>query len=152
MPIAWIASPGVAARLAALRAGGGQRQHRRRWPADLGRGAGPGRDGGPQNAEIVTRLLDAGAIVLGKSNLPDFALDGTNTLSSVAGQTRNPYNLGLSVYGSSGGSAAAIASSLGVLGLGTDTYGSLVQPASATALVTLRPTQGLVAGPASRRL
>lgn len=99
----------------------------------------------PQNAEIVTRLLDAGAIVLGKSNLPDFALDGTNTLSSVAGQTRNPYNLGLSVYGSSGGSAAAIASSLGVLGLGTDTYGSLVQPASATALVTLRPTQGLVA-------
>lgn len=96
------------------------------------------------NAQIVQRLLDAGAVVLGKTNLPDFALDGTNTVSSYGGQTNNPYQPGLTVYGSSGGSAAAIAASLGVIGLGSDTYGSLVQPASATGLVAIRPTQGLV--------
>lgn len=96
------------------------------------------------DAEIVRRLIDQGAIVLGKSNLPDFALDGTNTVSSFGGQTTNPYKSGLTVYGSSGGSAAAIAASLGVIGLGSDTYGSLVQPASATGLVAIRPTQGLV--------
>lgn len=98
------------------------------------------------NAEAVQRLLTAGAIVLGKTNMPDFALDGINTLSSFGGQTVNPYNQALTVYGSSGGSAAAITASLGVIGLGTDTYGSLVQPASATGLVAIRPTQGLVSG------
>ena len=99
-----------------------------------------------QNADVVQRLLDAGAVVLGKSNLPDFALDGTNTVSSFGGQTVNPYKTSLTVYGSSGGTAAAIAASLGVIGLGSDTYGSLVQPASATGLVAIRPTQGLVSG------
>lgn len=96
------------------------------------------------NAEVVTRLLTAGAIVLGKANMPDFAIDGTNTLSSYGGQTVNPYNKSLTVYGSSGGSAAAIGASLGIVGLGTDTFGSLVQPASSTGLVSVRPTQGLV--------
>ena len=95
------------------------------------------------NAEVVQRLVTAGAIVLGKTNMSDFALDGTNTLSSFGGQTDNP-KAGLTVYGSSGGSAAAITASLGIVGLGTDTYGSLVQPASATGLVAIRPTQGLV--------
>src|SRR5262245_7496075 len=83
------------------------------------------------NAEVVKRLLDAGAIVLGKSNMPDFATDGTNTLSSFAGQTVNPYARARTVYGSSGGTAAAISVSLGIIGLGSDTYGSLVQPSSA---------------------
>jgi Asp-tRNA(Asn)/Glu-tRNA(Gln) amidotransferase A subunit family amidase len=96
------------------------------------------------NAEAVQRLITAGAIVLGKTNMPDFALDGTNTKSSFGGQTVNPYNQSLTVYGSSGGSAAAVSASLGVVGLGTDTFGSLVQPASATGLVAIRPTQGLV--------
>ena len=96
------------------------------------------------NAAIVDRLLGAGAIVLGKSNLPDFALDGTNTVSSFGGQTVNPYDHALTVYGSSGGSAAAIGASLGIIGIGSDTYGSLVQPSSATGLVAIRATQGLV--------
>lgn len=96
------------------------------------------------SAEAVERLLTAGAIVLGKTNMPDFALDGVNTLSSMGGQTTNPYNQAMTVYGSSGGTAAAISASLGIIGLGTDTYGSLVQPASATGLVAIRPTQGLV--------
>jgi len=96
------------------------------------------------NAEAVQRLLTAGAIVLGKTNMPDFALDGINTLSSQGGQTVNPYNRALTVYGSSGGSAAAVSASLGIIGLGTDTYGSLILPANATGLVSIRPTQGLV--------
>lgn len=115
------------------------------FPTSVG-ASGLGTTVASQNAEIAQRLIDAGALILGKSNLPDFALDGTNTLSSIGGQTKNPYNTSLTVYGSSGGTAAAIAASLGVIGLGTDTYGSLVQPASATGLVTIRPTQGLVSG------
>ncbi len=97
-----------------------------------------------RNAEIVARLIDAGAVVLGKTNMPDFALDGVNTRSSVLGQTANPYAASATVYGSSGGTAAAIAASIGLVGLGTDTFGSLVQPASATGLVAIRPTQDLV--------
>ena len=99
-----------------------------------------------QHAGIVARLVDAGAVVLGKTNMPDFALDGIDTLSSVLGRTDNPYAAGVTVYGSSGGTAAALAASLGVVGLGSDTFGSLVQPASATGLVAIRPTQGLVSG------
>ena len=98
----------------------------------------------PTHAEVVQRLLTTGAIILGKTNMPDFALDGTGTNGSYGGQTFNPYNRSLTVYGSSGGTAAAITASLGIVGLGSDTYGSLVQPASATGLVAIRPTQGLV--------
>lgn len=98
----------------------------------------------PAHAESVQRLLTAGALIVGKSNMPDFALDGTNTKSSITGQTLNPYRATLSVYGSSGGTASAISASLGIVGLGTDTLGSLVQPASATGLVAIRATQGLV--------
>lgn len=99
-----------------------------------------------QHAPIVARLRDAGAVILGKTNMPDFALDGINTLSSVGGQTLNPYDLRSTVYGSSGGTAAAIAASLGVVGLGTDTFGSLVHPGSAAGVVAIRPTQGLLPG------
>lgn len=96
------------------------------------------------HSEIAKRLVDAGALVLGKTNMPDFAVDGINTLSSLGGQTPNPYNLQFTIYGSSGGTAAAIAASLGIVGLGTDTYGSLLHPASAGGLVTIRPTEGLI--------
>lgn len=96
------------------------------------------------DAEVVLRLRTAGALILGKTNMPDFALDGTGTQSSYGGQTLNPYNRALTVYGSSGGTAAALGASLGIVGLGTDTYGSLIQPASANGLVALRPTQGLI--------
>lgn len=96
------------------------------------------------DAEVVLRLRTAGALILGKSNMPDFALDGTGTNSSYGGQTQNPYNRSITVYGSSGGTAAALGASLGIIGLGTDTYGSLVQPASASGLVAVRPTQGLI--------
>ena len=99
-----------------------------------------------QHADLIVPLVDAGAVVLGKTNMPDFALDGVNTLSSVLGQTINPYEPTTTVYGSSGGTAAAIAASLGIVGIGSDTFGSLTQPASATGLVTIRSTQGLVSG------
>lgn len=58
-----------------------------------------------EHAVIVARLVEAGAVVLGKTNMPDFALDGVNTLSSARGQTDNPYAAGVTVYGSSGGTA-----------------------------------------------
>jgi len=99
-----------------------------------------------EHAEIVARLVDAGAVILGKTNMPDFALDGLNTVSSAGGQTVSPYDLASTVYGSSGGTAAAIAASVGVLGLGSDTYGSLMQPGSAAGVVAIRPTQGLLPG------
>lgn len=99
-----------------------------------------------QHADLIAPLVDAGAVVLGKTNMPDFALDGINTVSSVLGQTVNPYEPTTTVYGSSGGTAAAIAASLGIVGIGSDTFGSLTQPASATGLVTIRSTQGLVSG------
>jgi amidase len=96
------------------------------------------------NAAVVDRLLGAGAIILGKTNMPDFATDGTSTLSSFGGQTANPYDRTLTTYGSSGGTGSAIAASLGIIGLGSDTYGSLLQPGSAGGLVAIRSTQGLV--------
>lgn len=96
------------------------------------------------NAAVIDRLLGAGAIILGKTNMPDFATDGTNTLSSFGGQTENPYDRTLTTYGSSGGTGSAVAASLGVIGLGSDTYGSLLQPGSAHGLVAIRSTQGLV--------
>lgn len=97
-----------------------------------------------EHAEIVTRLVDAGAVILGKTNMPDFALNGIDTVSSAGGQTVSPYDLTSTVYGSSGGTAAAIGASLGIIGLGSDTYGSLVQPGSATGVVAIRSTQGVV--------
>lgn len=96
------------------------------------------------DAVAVARLEAAGAIVLGKTNLPDFALDGTRTRSSVAGETLNPYHVGKVPGGSSGGTATAVNASFAVLGLGTETGGSIQNPASAQALVGVKPTHGLV--------
>jgi Asp-tRNA(Asn)/Glu-tRNA(Gln) amidotransferase A subunit family amidase len=96
------------------------------------------------DAAVVTRLRAAGAIILGKTNLPDFARDGTRTKSSVAGATLNPYDVSKVPGGSSGGTATAVNASFAVLGLGTETGGSIQNPASAQGLVGLKPTYGLV--------
>lgn len=96
------------------------------------------------DAAVVERLRQAGAIVLGKTNLPDFASHGTRTTSSVAGVTLNPYNVDKAPGGSSGGTATAVNASFAVLGLGTETGGSIQNPASAQALVGVKPTFGLV--------
>ena len=96
------------------------------------------------DAAVVTRLREAGAIILGKTNLPDFAGHGTRTNSSVAGMTLNPYNVDKVPGGSSGGTATAVNSSFAVLGLGTETGGSIQNPASAQGLVGVKPTYGLV--------
>lgn len=99
----------------------------------------------PQDdAAVVERLRAAGAVILGKTNLPDFAGHGTRTESSVAGVTMNPYNVDKAPGGSSGGTATAVASSFAVLGLGTETGGSIQNPAAAQGLVGVKPTYGLV--------
>ncbi len=96
------------------------------------------------DAAVVARLRAAGAIILGKTNLPDFAGHGTRTESTVAGVTLNPYNVDKAPGGSSGGTATAVNASFAVLGLGTETGGSIQNPASAQALVGVKPTYGLV--------
>ncbi|GAC1547254.1 MAG: amidase family protein [Myxococcales bacterium] len=98
----------------------------------------------PQSdAFIVGKLREAGAIVLGKSNLHELARSGT-TVSSLGGQTLNPYDLTRTPGGSSGGTGAAVSANLAQSGLGSDTVNSIRSPASACNLVGLRPTRGLV--------
>lgn len=96
-----------------------------------------------QDAFVVKRLRDAGAIILAKANLHEFAA-GITTISSLGGQTRNPYDLARCPGGSSGGTAVAVAASFAAVGWGSDTCGSIRIPSSFNALVGLRPTQGLV--------
>jgi amidase len=95
------------------------------------------------DAFVVARLRQAGALILAKSNLTELARGGT-TVSSLGGQTRNPYDLTRTPGGSSGGTGAAIAANFAVLGTGSDTGQSIRSPASAQSLVGLRPTRGLV--------
>lgn len=95
------------------------------------------------DAAAVERLKEAGAIVLGKTNLPDFAGHGTRTRSTVAGETLNPYAPDRVPGGSSGGTATAVAAGFAVLGLGTETGGSIQNPAAAQALVGVKPTFGV---------
>ncbi len=97
----------------------------------------------PDDAFLVRRLREAGALVLAKSNLTELARGGT-TISSLGGQTRNPYDLARTPGGSSGGTGAAIAANFGVLGTGSDTGQSIRSPASAQSLVGIRATRGLV--------
>src|SRR5690606_35325352 len=97
----------------------------------------------PRDAEAVARLRRAGAVILAKANLQEFALGGLS-MSSLGGQVRNPYDRTRTAGGSSGGTAAAIASGMAVAGVGSDTVNSVRSPASATALVGLRPTHGLI--------
>ena len=95
------------------------------------------------DAFTVARLRAAGALILAKANLQECARGGVS-LSSLGGQVRNPYDLTRTPGGSSGGTGAAIAANFAVLGTGSDTGQSIRSPASANALVGVRPTRGLV--------
>jgi len=96
-----------------------------------------------QDAFAVKRLREAGAIILGKANLQEFASGGIS-VSSLGGQVKNPYDLTRTPGGSSGGTGAAVAANFAAAGTGSDTGGSIRSPASATSLVGLRPTRGLI--------
>jgi Asp-tRNA(Asn)/Glu-tRNA(Gln) amidotransferase A subunit family amidase len=96
-----------------------------------------------RDATVVDLLKGAGALILAKSTLPDFATSWFST-SSVSGLTKNPYALDRDPGGSSSGTAAAVAANLGLVGIGEDTGGSIRLPASFTNLIGIRPTVGLV--------
>ena len=96
----------------------------------------------PRDATIVARLRAAGAIILGHSNMPDFADSDTNRSSSF-GRTGNAYDVRFSPGGSSGGTVTAVTSNLAVLGNGTDTGNSIRMPAATSALIGVFPTRGL---------
>ena len=96
----------------------------------------------PEDAFIVKKLRQAGAIILAKTNMHEFAL-GIITIGSLFGATRNPYKLDRNPGGSSGGTGAAVAANFGVVGWGTDTCGSITIPAAHNNLFGIRATQGL---------
>ncbi|MEO8378774.1 MAG: amidase [Acidobacteriota bacterium] len=101
-----------------------------------------------QDAHVVRRLREAGAVLLGKTNLSEWAnfrsTHSTSGWSGRGGLTRNPYALDRNCCGSSSGTGASIAASLAAVGVGTETDGSIVCPSSACGLVGLKPTVGLV--------
>jgi len=96
-----------------------------------------------EDAEVVSRLKKAGAVLIGKQNLHEFAYGGSN-LISYYGEAHNPWNLEYITGGSSGGSAAAVGAGLGYGAIGTDTAGSIREPASPCGVVGLKPTYGRV--------
>ncbi|WP_106476146.1 amidase [Phytohalomonas tamaricis] len=98
-----------------------------------------------RNAFVVQRLLDAGAILLGKANMTEFATSfGRPGYGSLDGAARNPYDLRYTASGSSSGPAVAVAANMAAFSLGTDTEGSIRGPANVNGLVGLRPTLGLL--------
>jgi amidase len=96
----------------------------------------------PKDAFVIDRLRSAGAIILGKTTLSEFAAG--DTYGSMFGVTRNPYDPTRTAGGSSGGSGAALAANLSTLAIGEETVASIRRPGGWNALVTLRPTAGLV--------
>lgn len=97
-----------------------------------------------ENATVVQTLLDAGAVVLGKTNMATEAQDAQFTASDAIGETPNAYDPGLSAGGSSGGSAVAVSLNYCYAGLGTDTNASLRYPAVLNGCISLRPTEGFL--------
>ena len=103
----------------------------------------------PDDAFLTKKLRDAGAIILGKANLSEFAnfvsFDLPNGFSALGGQTLNPYGPGdFDPFGSSAGSAVAVAANLASVAVGTETQGSIISPASINGVVGIRPTLGLI--------
>lgn len=99
----------------------------------------------PSDAPLVAKIKAAGGIVIGKASLSEFTNGGGDNINSVLpGYARNPYNTAFATGGSSGGTGAAIAANFALVGVGTDTGGSVRMPAAHNALAGLRPTVGLI--------
>jgi amidase len=97
-----------------------------------------------KDAFVVARLRENGALILGKTNMHELALGAGLTVSSLGGQTKNPYELSRTPGGSSGGTGAALAANFATVGTGSDTANSIRSPSSANSLVGFRPTRGLI--------